>query len=77
MIDEAGRGLAAELIQRVALLDPRRSEDRDAFLDIPQRSEATLDLVMDALETQLVLLLDVAGRPQQQLVALRADALVL
>ncbi|HEV7398712.1 MAG TPA: hypothetical protein VGN84_00440 [Solirubrobacterales bacterium] len=65
MIDEAGRRLAAELVPAVALLDPGRAEDRDAVVDVAQGVEAPLDLVVDAAEPQLVLLLDVAGSAQQ------------
>jgi hypothetical protein len=65
VIDEAGRRLAAELVPAVALLDPGRAEDRDAVVDVAQGVEAPLDLVVDAAEPQLVLLLDVAGSAQQ------------
>jgi hypothetical protein len=54
----------------VTLADPRRAEDRDAVVDVAQGIEAALDLVVNAAEPQIVLLLDVAGRAQQQLVAL-------
>jgi hypothetical protein len=74
MFGEAGRGLAAELVPTVALGDPRRAEDRNAVVDVAQGVEAALDLVVDAAEPQIVLLLDVARGAQQQLVVLpRAD----
>lgn len=74
MFGETGRGLAAELVPAVPLGYPRRAEDRDAVVDVAQSVEASLNLVVDAAEPQIVLLLDVAGCAQQQLVVLpRAD----
>ncbi len=70
MLGKAGRGLAAELVPAVALGDPGRAEDRDAVVDLAQGVEAALDLVVDAAEPQVVLLLDVAWGAQQQLVVL-------
>ena len=67
---KAGRCLAAELVPAVALGDPGRAENRDAVVDVAQRVEAALDLVVDPAEPQVVLLLDVAGGAQQQLVVL-------
>jgi hypothetical protein len=54
----------------VGLSDPGRAEDRDAVVDVAQGLEAALDLIVDAAEAQGVLLLDVAGSAQQQLVVL-------
>ena len=64
-------GLAAELVPAVALLDPGRAEDRDAVVDVAQGVEAALDLVVDALEADVVLRLDVGGNAEQVLVVLR------
>src|SRR5207342_3303417 len=67
---QAGRGLAAELVPAMILIDPRRAEDGDAVLDVAQGVEAAIDLLLDPVEAELVLLLDVAGRAQQLPVSL-------
>jgi hypothetical protein len=58
----------------MALVDPGRAKDRDSVLDVAQSVEAALDLIVDAPEAQVVLLLDVAGSAEQQLVAPRPRA---
>jgi hypothetical protein len=77
VLGEAGGGLATELVPAVVLGDPRRAEDRNAVVDVAQRVEAALDLVVDAAEPQIVLLLDVARSAQQQLVALSRGGVIL
>jgi hypothetical protein len=72
--DQAGAGLPAELIPAVALLDPRRAEDRDAVVDVTQRVETGVDLPADAVEAAFVVCLDVAGDAQKVLVVFRSGA---
>jgi len=55
----------------VALRHPGGAEDRDSIVDVAQGVEAAVDLLLDPLEPKLVLLLDVAGLPQQLLIAPR------
>jgi hypothetical protein len=68
VVDQAGRNLVAELIPAVALADPSRAEDRDPVVDVAQGVETALDLVVNAPQAQVILLFNVAGRAQQQLV---------
>jgi hypothetical protein len=46
-----------------------RAEDGDAVVDVAEGVEATFDLVVDALQADVVFRLDVAGDAQQVLVA--------
>jgi hypothetical protein len=74
VVDQAGRDLAAELVPMVSLADPGRAEDRHPIVDVAQGVETALDLIVDAPQTQVVLLLDVAGSAEQQLIAPRPRA---
>jgi hypothetical protein len=48
----------------VPLSNPRRAEHRDAVLDIAEGVEGRVDLGADALDTTIVLALDVTGNAQ-------------
>jgi hypothetical protein len=52
----------------VALLDPRRTENRDAFVNVAKRVKGTVDLLADAVEPALVVALLVDRDTQQALV---------
>jgi hypothetical protein len=52
---QARRDLSGELVPAVPLLDPGRAEDRDTFVDVPQRRESTFDLLVDAVDAAPVI----------------------